>query len=325
MFRWSCKTGPKNFHLLIMQKKITFFIFDDRGTILKRLTADKAFLSFLSLCAVVCLAFFVFFIYDYNELRKELVDKCNLEAEISSQLDEIADQRKQIQSFANEINGLKAELVVLSDFEKKIRILADIDKTDGRSNIFGVGGSMPENLDPNIQLAKSHNGLSREMHDRLAQLSLASIKQKEDFEALYEELEEKRNLLAATPSIRPAKGWISSKFGYRKSPFTGQRELHKGLDIAAWKGTPIVATAGGIVIRVGSKGSLGKLIVIDHGYGIMTRYAHIQKALKKRGDTVKRGETVALIGNTGRSTGSHLHYEVLLNGVQVNPEKYILN
>ncbi len=308
-----------------MQKKITFFIFDDRGTNTKRITVDKAFLSFLSLFAVACMVFFVFFIYDYNKLRKDLVNKCNLEAEISSQLGEIADQRKQIQNFANKINSLKAELVVLNNFEKKIRILADIDKTDGRSNIFGVGGSMPENLDPNIQLAKSHNGLSREMHDRLVQLSLASIKQKEDFEALYEELEEKRNVLAATPSICPTKGWISSRFGYRKSPFTGQRELHKGLDIAAFKGTPIIATADGIVTRVGSKGSLGKLIVIDHGYGIMTRYAHIQKALKKRGDTVKRGEAIAFVGNTGRSTGPHLHYEVLLNGVQVNPGKYILN
>jgi murein DD-endopeptidase MepM/ murein hydrolase activator NlpD len=101
--------------------------------------------------------------------------------------------------------------------------------------------------------------------------------------------------------------------------------LHKGLDIAARKGTPILATADGIVTFAGKKGLLGKTIVIDHGHGMKTRYGHNHKLLKKRGDRVKRWEPIALMGSSGRSTGPHTHYEVHLNGVPVNPEKYILN
>jgi murein DD-endopeptidase MepM/ murein hydrolase activator NlpD len=118
---------------------------------------------------------------------------------------------------------------------------------------------------------------------------------------------------------------MTSRFGYRKSPFTGRRELHKGLDIASRKGTPILATANGVVTFAGKKGLLGLTIVIDHGHGMKTRYGHNHKLLKKRGDKVKRWEPVALMGSTGRSTGPHTHYEVHLNGIPVNPEKYILN
>jgi murein DD-endopeptidase MepM/ murein hydrolase activator NlpD len=165
----------------------------------------------------------------------------------------------------------------------------------------------------------------REMHSQTRQLTLASIHQKNGLESLYNELVSQRNLLSSTPSIRPAKGWISSRFGYRESPFTGLREFHKGLDIANRKGTPIIATGDGTVTFAGSKGFLGKMVVINHGHGMVTRYGHLQKISVKRKDNVKRGDTIGYMGNSGRGTGSHLHYEVLLNGIPVNPKKYILN
>ena len=124
---------------------------------------------------------------------------------------------------------------------------------------------------------------------------------------------------------RPALGWPTSKFGYRHSPFTGKREFHKGLDIANRKGSPIVATADGIVTFTGRKGLLGEVLVVDHGHGIVTRYAHLDKIISKKGTRVERGQVIAHMGNSGRSTGPHLHYEVRLNGVPVNPTKYILN
>jgi len=139
-------------------------------------------------------------------------------------------------------------------------------------------------------------------------------------------MEEQRNMLACTPTIRPVDdGYISSVFGYRISPFTERKEFHKGLDIATKKGTPILATADGVVTFSDKKGLIGNMIVIDHGYGFTTRYGHCQKLLKNKGDTVKRGDIIALVGNTGRSTGPHVHYEVQLNGVQVNPTRYIIN
>ena len=119
--------------------------------------------------------------------------------------------------------------------------------------------------------------------------------------------------------------FATAKFGRGVSPFTGRREFHKGLDIANHKKTPVIATADGTVIYSKEKGLLGKLTVINHGHGMVTRYAHLDKLLKKHGEKVKRGDVIGLLGNTGRSTGPHLHYEVKLNGIQVNPEKYIFN
>jgi murein DD-endopeptidase MepM/ murein hydrolase activator NlpD len=244
-------------------------------------------------------------------------------------LNEIQSQRKQIQEFATEINTLKSHLVTLNNFEKKIRIIANIEKTDDSNNIFGVGGSMPEDLDARLPLMEKHNSLMRDMHEQIDELNHASIHQKGEFESLLKSLEDQQNLLASTPAIRPIsrgeKSWITSRFGFRVSPFTGQREFHQGFDISSRKGTPILAAADGIVIFAGNKGLLGKTIIIDHGHGMVTRYGHCQKFLKKRGEKIKRWEPIALVGNTGRSTGPHVHYEVRLNGIPVNPDKYILN
>lgn len=308
-----------------MRKKITFFVLGSTRSSIKQVTVSKVFLRILSLFLVSCLIFIGFIIYDYNNFQQTKVDSNNLQKKISYQQEEIADQRKQIQKFASEINMLKSKLLVLNDFEKKIRIVANTEKTNEEKSLFGIGGSRPEDLDTKVQLTKKHNSLVREMHEQVKQLSLASTNQKEGFESLLKYLEDQRNLLACTPTIRPTRGWISSRFGYRISPFTGRREFHKGLDIANRKGTPIIVPADGVVAFNGKKGLLGKMITIDHGHGMVTRYGHIKKAMKKQGEAVKRGDTIALMGNTGRSTGPHLHYEVRLNGVQVNPTKYILN
>jgi len=140
-----------------------------------------------------------------------------------------------------------------------------------------------------------------------------------------ESLKNQKIFLASTPAIRPAKGWVTSKFGYRKSPFTGKKSFHSGYDIANKKGTPVFATADGLVVFSKTKGYLGKAVILDHGHGIVTRYGHLSKIIAKKGTLVKRGDLIGLIGSTGRTTGSHVHYEVRLNGVPVNPAKYILN
>lgn len=308
-----------------IRKKITIMALNDTGSSVKQVAVSRTFLCFLSLFLATCLIFFGFILYDYYNVKKTLLTTQKLERKISEQLEEIAIQRKQIQSFACEINTLKSRLVDLNSFEKKIRIIAGIEETADQNTIFGVGGSIPEDLKTQIPLTERHTGLLREMHQQAEQLDLALTDQKEEFKSLFKYLEDQRNLLAYTPSIRPAEGWISSGFGYRISPFTGLRQFHRGLDIAASTGTPIIAPANGIVTYVGVKGALGRIIVIDHGHGITTRYAHIYKALKKRGEAVERGDTIALIGNTGRSTGPHLHYEVHINGIPVDPTRYILN
>ena len=266
-----------------------------------------------------------FVVYDYHHLKTLTLHAVDLERRLSNQTAIIETQRKQIQNFANNINLLKSKLLDLNDFEQKIRSIADIEKTAEQEGLFGVGGSVPEDLDARLPLTRKHSTLVRNMHEQVHQLEQASAHQHQDFESLLESLQQQHNILACTPTIRPTKGWVTSRFGYRKSPFTGQREFHKGLDIATRKGTPILAPADGIISQVSRRGLLGKVLVIDHGHGIVTRYAHLQKALKKKGERVNRGDAIALVGSSGRTTGSHLHYEVYVSGVPVNPQKYILN
>lgn len=136
-------------------------------------------------------------------------------------------------------------------------------------------------------------------------------------------LEDRSSLLRAAPSAWPVRGWVTSGFGYRDSPTSGGRRLHAGIDIAAPRGTPIIAAADGHVVFSGYHSAYGNLLVLDHGYGLVTRYAHTSRLLAKVGDHVQRGQLVALVGNTGRSTGPHLHFEVYQDGVAVNPRKFL--
>jgi murein DD-endopeptidase MepM/ murein hydrolase activator NlpD len=144
-------------------------------------------------------------------------------------------------------------------------------------------------------------------------------------EALVGALEQKRNRLASMPSVWPAKGWLTSRFGPRVSPFTGRRQRHAGIDIASRSGTPIQSPARGRVASVGSRGPLGKSITIDHGFGVKTLYGHTKEIFVKVGDTVERGQKIAAIGSTGRSTGPHLHYGVHVNGKARDPLNYIFD
>lgn len=308
-----------------MRKSISFFILSNTGTRAKQFTLSSAAVKLLTLLIIAAFTCTGYVIYDYQRLKVTVSDTKNLELALNNQTEEITSQRKQLQQFAGEINVLKAKLLALNEFENKIRIIANIEKTADQDALFGVGGAIPEDIDASVPLTEKHNSLIREMHEKTVQIQSATEKQSNSFGALINYLEDQINLLASTPAIRPANGWDTSGFGYRKSPFTGLREFHKGLDIANRQGTPIIATADGIVSYTGYKGLLGKTLVIDHGHGMMTRYGHAHEILVETGDVVKRGDKIATIGSTGRSTGPHLHYEVLLNGIRVNPNKYILN
>jgi murein DD-endopeptidase MepM/ murein hydrolase activator NlpD len=131
---------------------------------------------------------------------------------------------------------------------------------------------------------------------------------------------ERRNALAAaTPSIWPAQGWLTSTMGPRTDPLTGDADYHSGLDIAGDKGQPVYATAAGVVTQAGYANGYGNVIVVDHGFGLETRYGHLSAFMVHTGDHVKRGEMIAKLGATGRTTGPHLHYEVMANGRLLNP------
>lgn len=147
----------------------------------------------------------------------------------------------------------------------------------------------------------------------------------EEIHYLDQYLLNKESVLRSTPTILPSNGWITSYFGHRISPTAGVRKMHEGLDVGANYGTPIVAPADGVVTFAGRKSGFGLFVQIDHGYGIETIYAHSQKILTKNGNKVKRGDLIAKVGSTGASTGPHLHYEVRVNGIAVDPLYFVLD
>jgi murein DD-endopeptidase MepM/ murein hydrolase activator NlpD len=137
-------------------------------------------------------------------------------------------------------------------------------------------------------------------------------------------VERRQALAAATPTIWPAQGWLTDAFGKRSDPFTGEQEFHSGLDISTDRGQPVYATANGTVQSAGPAGAYGNMVTLDHGFGLVTRYAHLQACKVRSGEMVRRGDVIGLVGSTGRSTGDHVHYEVLANGQTLNPLRFLL-
>jgi murein DD-endopeptidase MepM/ murein hydrolase activator NlpD len=234
-------------------------------------------------------------------------------------------QKQQLGHLAKRIDQTTQKLVELREFDRKLRTMVNLETSEDQKEFQGVGGSNPILLQSQYHMAKTHKDLVRSMHSAIDNVDREIALCEKDKTELHKFLENQKVLLASTPSIWPTKGWLSSRFGYRISPFTGKKEFHRGIDIATRMGAPIVAPADGIVSKIYSDRGYGKVVSISHGYGVITRYAHLSKALVKKGQYVKRGETIALVGNTGRSTGTHLHYEVHLNRIAVDPLRYILN
>src|SRR5262249_9459120 len=174
-------------------------------------------------------------------------------------------------------------------------------------------------------LARASAGVgSSAATSHLDRLSSAAGRQEQSLQELTEYFQDQKSLLASTPSIWPARGWVTSDFGQRLHPYTADRMIHAGMNIASGRGKPIYAPSNGMVVYAGPEGNYGNVVVLDHGYGVKTRYGHLAEVLVKTGDRVKRGVQLGSVGNTGRSTGPHLHYEVRVNGIPQNPRKFLL-
>ena len=261
-----------------MKKRIKIWFHSGSDSNIREISVHKlGVLSFLLLAMGVG-GSLTYVGFDYYRLKTLAFNNKALTQTIESNSNEIQSQRDQIQAFAKNIEALKNNVVNLTKLEDKVRLIADIQKTGNSSGFIGIGGIPENNLDQDIPLDARHNNLIREMHEQVNQTTLAAKKQVLNFEDLIKQLEKKKNFLASTPSIRPVEGWITSKFGYRKSPFTGKRTFHSGLDISNKLGTKVIATANGKISYAARKMYYGMLVVIDHGYGKVTKYGQIGRA-----------------------------------------------
>ena len=309
-----------------MNKWITIFVASHTGAQVKKITVPRIALAGVAFLMITGMVLAGYVMFDYFSLQKKAASVRDLSDTIASQQGTLGEQQEQIKNLAERINLMKTQLLALHEFEKKIRVIADLENDSESPGLFGIGGVPLDEIEARAGMENRQNALVREMHHQLNLLDSGFCTQEDGFSSLLDCLEDKRRLLASTPAIRPVNGgWITSRFEYRKSPFTGRREFHHGLDIAASIDTPVIASADGKIIYCGTKGGLGKAVIVDHGRGIMTRYGHLNKIVAKKGDTVNREDILGMVGNTGQSTGPHLHYEVRVNGVPVDPEKYILN
>lgn len=214
-------------------------------------------------------------------------------------------------SFEESIHKLEGQLASYEDRTHQLAIVAGLENlTEGGE--AGIGGE-PLHLDP----VTGGYDLSSLM-ERAGNLSGR-------LDEVEKSLEERMRWISSTPAVAPARGILTSSFGYRRDPVHGSRAFHQGVDIAAAPGHPVKVPADGMVIRAGRIGGLGKAVYISHGYGLVTRYGHLSEISVEPGDEVQRGDVIGKVGSSGRSTGYHLHYEVRVDGKAVNPLAYMLD
>ena len=262
------------------------------------------------------IGFTSYFVYLYDVASKEALKVNALRAENSS-------QKVQIQKFVNQVNEFEKNIKRVERLDRKLRVISAINKTEEpKANMLGIGGSPQINMD-DLNLSFNSSPLEK-LSLKLERLKIQANLQEISLAQLDRFFKDRKSFLSSVPSIWPVRGGVTSGFGYRLSPYSGFREMHEGIDIATRLHSNIVSPADGFVIRADRNQIHGLILEIDHGYGFITRYAHNSKNLVKVGDRIKRGQLIAQSGNTGRSTGPHLHYAIFLKGIPVNPVKYII-
>jgi len=250
------------------------------------------------IAAAAFLSLLVLFVYNFVHFASRKVDERRL-AQIKQENRIV---RQEISRIEKEFTRLNSLIDSLEAYDKKLRTYALLQPIDEDVRRMGIGGRPPEARDVSADVRSHVTALSETLDELL-----------------------KRHLRNHTPSIAPVRGWFISGFGNRIDPFTGQVKMHEGLDIAAPLGTPIVAPADGTVRSVHRSTGFGLTLAIDHGYGYRTLYGHCQRVRVDVGTHVKRGDIIAYVGTSGKTTGPHLHYEVHVAQKPVNPISYILS
>jgi len=295
----------------------TLMIIPSRKSGVKKISVPRVLVRNLFIAFVLVIFVTLYIVYDYASIKRDRAELARLRAQTK-------EQSQQFRDLAMKIDGFADRMEELRQFDKKIRILSADQTIRDRKLPLGIGGSDKETRVKEL-LDQDQQKLITGIREEIAKLNEDANDREKSFNELLNFLHEQKSILAATPSIWPVKGWVTSEFGVRESPFRTGVEFHKGLDISTRFGKEVVAPADGLVIVSAYDQQDGNFVKIDHGRGLATGFAHLSRMAVKQGMRVKRGDIIGYVGDTGRSTGSHLHYAVFVNNVPVNPRKYLKN
>lgn len=273
----------------------------------RQFRVSSRWLTAVAVAAVLVLGFVSWATVAHVRSAAELRDLARVESENE-------ELRRANDSFEASISRLQQALTDAEDRTRELSIVAGLEQMVGaepenRPSETGAGGSYPSPAAPNVYDLSLLEARASRLDGQLDEVSGA--------------VENRMLLLRSTPMISPVRGVINSGFGFRRDPITGQRAHHDGLDISADRGQEVVATADGIVVRAERAGNLGRAVYVVHRFGYETRFGHLSKILVEEGQEVRRGDTLGRVGNSGRATGYHLHYEVRLGGDNRDPFEFM--
>lgn len=271
-------------------------------------------LGLIAAAAAVVLVILILFLYNLAHFTTREIDRSRM-VQLREENRVIGQELNRIEK---EIAALDIQIDSLEIYDQKLRAYASLEPIEKNLNP-GIGGAVVQK-DSAVNLSSDLTLLDRTLDDLVHRAQAQGT----SFKDLINKLDERAYLRSRTPSIIPVQGWFMSGFGYRLDPFTGLIKMHEGIDIAAPIGTPIVAPADGSVSATGEKPGFGITLEIDHGYGLVSFYAHLQRCKVEPGMNVRRGDIIGYIGTTGKTTGPHLHYEIRMSSSPVNPINYIL-
>ncbi len=278
-----------------------------------RLTLPRPIFRGMLILAAGFLLVQLFVILQVATHVKEIGELYSLRSEISS-------AREQKTVLLNDMAEIKQQVLEIKRLSWRFGVMLGQDMERSPGMVYGKGG------EEGPPAANEHSGSSVGLEQELEWLKTEASSQEGMLNRNIKLAEEKSARWASTPTIRPVKGPITSGFGERISPFSGEPAQHNGVDIGARANTPVVAPASGKVIVVKHDTNMGNVVKIDHGFGFQTEYRHLEKALVHEGQALKRGEVIGLVGNTGLfSTGPHLHYQVFVKDRPVNPQGYFFD
>lgn len=247
-------------------------------------------------------------IYDIRDNLSKL-------GELRSLRNRVSDQNLALHNLHAKFEGLVAEVDQLRSMNNRLKSLDESNNPIGGPASGVGGGETPE--------TSADARLDRLLDRKFDQLKGELLVRVEDLDRLGERLDSRRLLLESIPNGWPVRGVLSSSFGMRTSPFTGTPVFHHGVDIVARHGVAVVASAPGTVVKSGFEALVGNVVIVDHGAGYRSTYAHLSSRKVKEGDFVERGEVLGQVGATGRATGPHLHYEVCVDGLRINPARFL--